>query len=93
MRLSAKPVRKCHACLLNLDDRCWLYRYPRGQWRGEKRCSAFANEEVYRQFREWQKQPQVKTRKELRREFFRGKVAPQWFASSRVSRRRKQSKG
>jgi hypothetical protein len=71
MRQSAKPVRKCHACLLNLVDECWLYGYPRGQWRGDRRCPGFENEDAYREFRLWRKQPTVKTRKELRREFFR----------------------
>ena len=71
MKVSRKPVRKCHACLLNQGDHCWLYRYPRGQWRGRKRCPAFDDAEVHRRFREWQKQPTVKSRKELRREFFR----------------------
>ncbi|MDP6490747.1 MAG: hypothetical protein QGH42_13095 [Kiritimatiellia bacterium] len=73
MKKSVKPVRKCHACLLNLGDHCWLYRYPRGQWRGGKRCRAFDDETLYTQFRTWQKQPTVKTRRELRREFFRTK--------------------
>jgi hypothetical protein len=71
MRISRKPVHACYSCLLNLGDRCWLYRYPRGQWRGERRCPAFENDAVYEEFRRSQKQPTVKTRKELRREFFR----------------------
>ncbi len=64
---SQKPVRKCHSCLLNLSDHCWLYRYPRGQWRCGRSCGAFENEEVYEGFRLWQKQPAVKSRKDLRR--------------------------
>jgi hypothetical protein len=73
MKKSVKPVRKCHACLLNLGDHCWIYRYPRGQWRGGKRCRAFDDAKLHKQFRTWQKQPTVKTRRELRREFFRTK--------------------
>jgi len=76
MRYSSKPVRKCYTCLLNLDDHCWLYRYPRGQWRDEKKCGAFENEEIYGEFRTWQKQPDIKTRKALRRELFRTKRRP-----------------
>ena len=71
MRISAKPVRRCHKCTLNLGDRCWLYKYPRGQWRGDRRCRAFENGRILEDFETWRKQPQVKTRKELRREFFR----------------------
>jgi hypothetical protein len=73
MRLSRKPVRKCHSCLLNLVDHCWLYEYPRGQWRGHKECRAKDDPETQRRFRAWQKQPVVKSRKELRREYFRGR--------------------
>ena len=71
MRHSVKPVRKCHSCLLNLGKCCWIYKYPRGQWRNRSRCPASDNKDLHRQFREWQKQPTVKSRKELRREFFR----------------------
>lgn len=71
MRRSGKPVRKCHSCVLNLGDHCWLYAHPRGQWRGSCHCPAMANPQVHERFREWQRQPTVKTRKELRREAFR----------------------
>ncbi len=73
MHRNNKPVRKCHSCLLNLGDHCWLYKYPRGQWRSGRICPAFENEKIYKDFREWQKQPDVKTRKELRRSFFRSR--------------------
>ncbi|NQU40629.1 MAG: hypothetical protein HQ523_11800 [Lentisphaerae bacterium] len=73
MKESAKPVRKCHACLLNQGDRCWLYLYPRGQWRQGRRCAALDDESLHARFRTWQKQPSVKTRRELRQEFSRTK--------------------
>ena len=73
MRRSRKPVHQCYQCLLNLGDHCWVYDYPRGQWSGHKRCPGFENEEVYAAFRLWRKQPTVKSRRELRREFFRGR--------------------
>jgi len=73
MRYSTKPIRKCYSCLLNLGDECWLYAYPRGQWRGDRHCPAFGNEEIYAAFRTWQKRPVIKTRQELRREFFRAR--------------------
>jgi len=71
MKRSWKPVRKCYTCLLNQGDHCWLYKYPRGQWQHGKRCPGFENETVYEQFRAWQKLPDVRTRRELRRQFFR----------------------
>ncbi len=71
MRMSGKPVRKCHACLLNLGKRCWRYPNPREQWRHGKSCPGFENPVVYQEFRQWQKEPHVKTRKELRRALFR----------------------
>lgn len=71
MKSSAKPVRKCYGCLLNLGDRCWAYRYPRGQWRGSKRCRARDDAAMHERFRVWQNEPAVKTRRQLRQEFFR----------------------
>lgn len=73
MHKSGKPVRKCHNCLLNLGDHCWLYADPRGQWRGGKHCRAYGDEAVYEQFRKWSRQPVVKTRHELRRIVFRSR--------------------
>jgi len=71
MKRTAKPVHRCHSCLLNLGDHCWLYEYPRGQWSKRRGCRAFGNDEIYAKYREWQEKPKVKTRKQLRREFFR----------------------
>jgi hypothetical protein len=76
MKKSNKPVHKCYSCLLNLGDQCWIYKYPRGQWLKNRDCPAFENEEVYKQFETWKKQPDVKTRKELRRTFFRTRRRP-----------------
>ena len=73
MRRSKKPVHNCYSCLLNLGDHCWRYEYPRGQWRGNSRCPSFENERDYDEYRRWLKQPNIKTRKELRREYFRTK--------------------
>ena len=73
MRTSYKPVRKCHSCLLNLGDHCWLYTYPRLQWRDGKICHAREDEATHREFETWRKQPQIKTREEIRREVFRSR--------------------
>ncbi len=71
MHRTRKPVRKCHSCMLNMDDHCWLYKSPRGQWHGRKKCRAFENETIYARFHEWQEQPHQVSHKDLRREFFR----------------------
>lgn len=71
MRYSRKPVHNCYSCLLNLGDHCWIYKYPRGQWCHKRKCRAFENEEIYSKFREWRKLPEIKTRKDIRRVFFR----------------------
>jgi len=68
VRYHQKPVRKCHGCGLNLGDHCWLYAYPRGQWRGERCCRAYGDAALYAALGEWRKRPDVKTRKTLRRE-------------------------
>ncbi|MDA0576753.1 MAG: hypothetical protein O3B24_01490 [Verrucomicrobia bacterium] len=68
MRQTAKPVRKCHACLLNLGDRCWRYASPRSQWRERRQCLGFNNAVLYAAYRTWLKRAQVKSRKELRRD-------------------------
>lgn len=70
MKSGPKPVHQCYRCLLNLGDHCWAFACPRRQWRGRK-CPGFENEELYRQFREWQEAPHIKTRRELRQEIFR----------------------
>lgn len=76
MRQSIKPVRSCYTCLLNLGDHCWAYDYPRNQWRGKNECQAFENEDIYNEYRAWQKLSTVKTRRELRRVFFKKKWKP-----------------
>ena len=70
MRYTPKPIRRCNTCLLNLGTTCWKFACPRREWeRG--RCLGFEEDELYRQFREWQEAPHVKTAKQLRREAFR----------------------
>ena len=73
MKRHLKPVRKCHACPLNLGDHCWVYQYPRGQWRQGKTCGGLADEALHASYRDWLKMPTVKSRKALRQNFFRAK--------------------
>ena len=91
MKQSRKPVRNCHSCPMNLGDHCWLYRWPRGQWRGDRSCSAREDEAALGAFHDWQKAPDVMTRKDLRRELHRQRRATResegrdWLAKRRRS--------
>ncbi|MEI6971604.1 MAG: hypothetical protein WCL44_08820 [bacterium] len=69
MLKSRKPVRKCARCPLNQGGYCWGFMFPRDKWR-RGACPAFGNEEAYRLFAEWEQDPPVKTRKQIRREAF-----------------------
>jgi hypothetical protein len=62
-----KPVRKCVHCALNLGDHCWLYRYPRGQWRHDRRCHAHGDSEFEEAYRHWCKLPTVRSTRDIRR--------------------------
>lgn len=71
MKESQKPVRKCHACQLNRGDHCWLYKYPRGQWRGGRTCGAFNAPAMIDALHDWEGAASVMTRKDLRRDVHR----------------------
>lgn len=73
MRLHQKPVRKCHGCPLNLGQHCWVFQYPRGQWRGGRQCRLRGDAEVQGAYRQWCKRPTVKDSKSLRREGHRSR--------------------
>lgn len=73
MREHHKPVRKCHGCPLNMGRHCWVFLYPRGQWRGGRECRFRHDAEVHEAYRQWCKRPTVKSRRMLRREAHRGK--------------------
>jgi hypothetical protein len=68
-----KPVRKCHACPLNLNDHCWRYASPRDQWRNGRKCPGFDNVELHKECRREQRAPNILTRKQIRRELFRAR--------------------
>jgi len=71
MHITEKPVRKCHSCLLNLGDRCWAYQCPHEQWHDRPKCPGFENEELYAEFKEWQKNPDKPSRREQRRDHYK----------------------
>lgn len=85
MRLGPKPVRRCYKCLLNLGDHCWIFECPRRQW-NRKKCPGFENAELNLRFREWQEAPDVKTRKQLRKEIFRGRAVKLYIHRFRKKR-------
>ncbi len=78
-RRSNKPVRKCHACPLNMGDRCWGYSSPRTQWSHGRICPARYDETVHRLFALWQKQASVRSLREIRREFLHQRPSPPFF--------------
>lgn len=87
MRIGPKPVHGCYTCLLNLGDQCWKYAFPRRQW-SRKKCPGFENENLYRQFRDWQAEPHVKTRRQLRQEAFRSPKAEPKILSRKLRAKR-----
>ena len=68
IRLSHKPVRKCHGCPLNLGTHCWGYSNPRAQWQRRRGCPGFSNAAIHHLYQLWHKQAVVKTQREIRRE-------------------------
>ena len=50
MHRSAKPVRKCNGCGLNLRDHCGLFARPHDQWHEHKQCRGFMNEELLAEY-------------------------------------------
>ena len=63
---SAKPVHKCHACGLNLGDRCAVYPVPRDKWR-RKDCPGFGNEKMLWEYQQEQAKLQADTSRGKRR--------------------------
>ncbi len=52
---------------------CWIYLYPRGQWRNGHDCPLRHDVMVHQAFEQWKKRPTVKSLKMLRRDEHRGK--------------------
>ena len=67
MHPSAKPVRKCHACKLNLHDRCMVFANPREQWK-RGACKAWDNEALCQKYLEDRMKHPVNAKKQERRD-------------------------
>lgn len=78
MKLSHKPVRKCHGCGLNLRDHCGVFSYPREMWKRHK-CTGYMNEELLQKYLADQQRKHVKVAKEERRAKMRlRQTEPHW---------------
>jgi hypothetical protein len=62
-----KPVHKCHACELNLGERCGVYALPRKMW-DHHICPGYKNEDMLADYKaeiaRHQEDPHRKIRKE-----------------------------
>lgn len=67
MHLSAKPVRKCHGCGLNLGESCGVYANPRLVWQRHTTCPGFMNEQLLADYQASLAHKEDKVRKEKRR--------------------------
>jgi len=90
-RRSRKPVRKCHACPLNLGDRCWGYASPRTQWAHGRTCPARYDETLHRLCALWTQQSSIRSLKEIRREFIHQHPSPPIFYLERSNAARLRS--
>ena len=68
MHLSAKPVRKCHGCGLNLGDRCGTFESPHLMWEHHTVCPGYENEKMLAEYLAAEAKKQAHLRKEKRRE-------------------------
>lgn len=68
MHLSAKPVRKCHGCGLNLGDHCGVFENPHLTWEHHVVCPGYKNEKMLAGYLAAQAKKQADLRKEKRRE-------------------------
>jgi hypothetical protein len=67
MHLSAKPVRKCHGCGLNLGDRCGVFENPRLMWERHAACPGYRNEKMLAEYQVAEARRQAHLKKEKRR--------------------------
>lgn len=68
MHQSAKPVRKCVGCGLNLRDKCGVYANPHEMWHTHKVCPGFGNEKMLAEYQVAQAAKKSDARKDKRRQ-------------------------
>ena len=68
MHRSAKPVRKCHGCGLNLGERCGVFESPHLVWQRHAVCLGYRNEKMLADYLIGEAKRQSDQRKERRRE-------------------------
>jgi len=67
MNRKGKPVRKCYGCILNIGERCAVYKEPHDKWHQSK-CSSYNDQELYRKYLEDLEKLSQKDSKRRRRE-------------------------
>ena len=67
MHVSAKPVRKCHGCGLNLGNRCGVFENPRLMWERHAVCPGYKNEKMLAEYLAAEARKQANLKKEKRR--------------------------
>jgi hypothetical protein len=73
MKRSAKPVRECYGCSLNLGEACGIYGEPREMWH-RRRCPGYMNELLTRRYEEAIARQPPDGRKEKRRQAARSRA-------------------
>lgn len=68
MHRTAKPVRKCNGCGLNMRDRCGAFDAPHSMWDRHGGCPGYQNGQLLAEFEAAQAAQQTKEARERRRE-------------------------
>jgi len=68
MHRSAKPVRRCNGCGLNLKDHCGVYDNPHNQWHRRGQCPGYMNEKMLAEYQQHIAASHNKAKKERRKE-------------------------
>jgi len=78
MKRAKKPVRKCHACGLNLGDHCGIYPDPKEMWH-HRSCPGYKNEDMLNQYKAEQAKHPPDHCKNIRRDVARQRASePHW---------------
>jgi len=84
---SPKPIRKCHACGLNLGDHCGVYPTPREMWYNRS-CPGYKNVGMLAQYELEQAQHPTDPAKQKRREVAKQRSAePHWQGTLPLAKR------